>query len=103
MSKHAIATQAAAAFAAFVLIASPVAHASEPLPSLPQSSNVAAAAPSLTPYSAGDGTYRFALHVQYPHSVSGRLELRHHQYFVDDNLKATWQQTTVIWSVKWRF
>jgi hypothetical protein len=59
--------------------------------------------PAITPHVYGQGSYALRLRLRYLESVTGNVELRRHEYFVDDNLKAVRQRTSVIWSVKWQF
>ena len=59
--------------------------------------------PVLVPASDGNGTYALRMRVLYLETMTGNLELRRHQYFLDDNLKTQWPRTSVAWHFRWYF
>jgi hypothetical protein len=61
------------------------------------------AVPAVMPHNDSRGTYGLRLRLEYFETVTGNLELRRHQYFVDDNLKTQYPRTSVAWSVRWYF
>jgi hypothetical protein len=60
-------------------------------------------APPVTPQVDGTGMHSLRLRLQYFDTVTGNVELRRHQYFVDDNLKSRRPRTTMAWTVRWYF
>lgn len=59
--------------------------------------------PPVMPHTESEGTYGLRMHVRYFDTLSGNVELRRHQYFPDDNLKAQHPRTSLAWSLRWRF
>lgn len=59
--------------------------------------------PLLTPQNAGAGTHGLRLRMRYLENLTGNIEFRRHQYFVDDNLKIERPRTSIAWHVRWHF
>lgn len=59
--------------------------------------------PPVMPQTDGSGSYGLRLHFDHLESVTSNVELRRHQYFVDDNLKAQHPRTSIAWTVRWYF
>jgi hypothetical protein len=59
--------------------------------------------PPVTPQVDNAGSHGLRLRMQYLENVTGNVELRRHQYFIDDNLKTERPRTSIAWYVRWYF
>ena len=67
------------------------------------SSSLTPVRPAIMPQTDSAGSYGLRLHVDHLESLTSNVEVRRHQYFVDDNLKAQHQRTSFSWTVRWYF
>jgi hypothetical protein len=59
--------------------------------------------PPVMPHTDSAGTYGLRMRLKYFETVTGNVEVRRHQYSLDDNLKMQHARTSFAWSVRWRF